>query len=408
MSFSSAFDTPDRHHRTLWLVLGGSVLVFVPMFLLLRGDRAADAATPSTVTRLSLVERGMPFYDAGEPPEAVKRYFRGETAEAITKLELALSDPTQKEQLPLTLYYLGRAYADAGRGVEAEQLHTRLLTDHAASPFAGDALAMRAARAKEAGNAAQLAEINQLIADRHPTSHAAQQACRDMADEAERRGDLAGALRAHSGLVRGAVDPTVRAAAVAKAQELARAVIYSDKAMAGARFHEVKAGETLGKIAKLHGSSVGLLRRINTKKDDRIFIGERLKILGGKFEITVHKSQFQLTLFIGELYLVHFPVGLGEGGKTPKGTFVINSKLENPPWYWGGQKIPYGDPRHKIGSRWMGFAPKPGATGFGIHGTSEPDSIGKNLSAGCVRMANPQVEELFEMVPMGTTVDILD
>jgi lipoprotein-anchoring transpeptidase ErfK/SrfK len=42
--------------------------------------------------------------------------------------------------------------------------------------------------------------------------------------------------------------------------------------------------------------------------------------------------------------------------------------------------------------------------GYGIHGTIHPDMIGQPVSAGCVRMLNNDVEELFDIVPEGTRV----
>jgi len=45
--------------------------------------------------------------------------------------------------------------------------------------------------------------------------------------------------------------------------------------------------------------------------------------------------------------------------------------------------------------------------GYGIHGTDDPPSIGNAVSHGCVRLLNQQVEELFEMVPIGTAVNII-
>ena len=46
--------------------------------------------------------------------------------------------------------------------------------------------------------------------------------------------------------------------------------------------------------------------------------------------------------------------------------------------------------------------------GYGIHGTTDPASIGAQVTAGCVRMSNPEVEELYAIVPEGTEVVIVD
>ncbi|PYU10291.1 MAG: hypothetical protein DMG29_17725, partial [Acidobacteria bacterium] len=55
-----------------------------------------------------------------------------------------------------------------------------------------------------------------------------------------------------------------------------------------------------------------------------------------------------------------------------------------------------------LGTRWLGL----GQRGYGIHGTNEPRSIGRNVSHGCIRMRNRDIEELFEMVRAGDVVEL--
>ncbi len=74
---------------------------------------------------------------------------------------------------------------------------------------------------------------------------------------------------------------------------------------------------------------------------------------------------------------------------TPLGTFKITTKEK-----WG----------EGFGSRWMGLNVTWG--NYGIHGTNKPGSIGFNASAGCIRMRNSDIEDLFERVEQGTTVVI--
>jgi len=88
---------------------------------------------------------------------------------------------------------------------------------------------------------------------------------------------------------------------------------------------------------------------------------------------------------------------------TPKGKYRVVSMLKNPDWSWQGRSIPPG-PKNGLGSRFLGIS-KPS---YGIHGTNNPDSIGKALSHGCVRMHNRDVEALYDMVEVGTPVTIGD
>ncbi|CCO07412.1 L,D-transpeptidase [Desulforamulus hydrothermalis] len=93
---------------------------------------------------------------------------------------------------------------------------------------------------------------------------------------------------------------------------------------------------------------------------------------------------------------------------TPEGTFKIVNKLSFP----AGQDSLYG-------TRWMGLAVPddkdkradhdaraPVGHKYGIHGTNEPASIGRDASGGCIRLNNRDAEELYSMVPLGTQVEI--
>lgn len=175
----------------------------------------------------------------------------------------------------------------------------------------------------------------------------------------------------------------------------------------------VEKGDSLGRICtKLKREKnvqiqPALLTRMNRIEDpDRIFPGDRIVVLEERFRIHVIQNEFLLELCLGDCIVKVYPVGIGAYGKTPEGTFLIEHKLTEPPWWRQGEAIPYGDERNILGSRWMGFKELPGVTGYGIHGTIEPETIGKAVSNGCVRLLNEDVEELFDMVPLGTEVII--
>jgi lipoprotein-anchoring transpeptidase ErfK/SrfK len=86
---------------------------------------------------------------------------------------------------------------------------------------------------------------------------------------------------------------------------------------------------------------------------------------------------------------------------SPTGSYEIVNRLVDPTYYGFGKVIPPGK-GNPIGTRWMGLS----VQGFGIHGTSDPSSIGRNVSHGCIRLRNRDVEELFEMVSVGDTVEL--
>ena len=168
--------------------------------------------------------------------------------------------------------------------------------------------------------------------------------------------------------------------------------------------HQVKSGDTLGRIASAYGTTVEFLKRANGLKNDVIHPGQKLKVPKGKFTIVVDKSQNQLLLTEDNQFVKTYPVATGKDNSTPVGTFKIVTRLPNPVWYKQGAVVPPDSPENILGTRWLGIDKQ----GYGIHGSVDPDAIGHQVTAGCVRMTNGDVEELFDIVPVGTEVTIVD
>jgi lipoprotein-anchoring transpeptidase ErfK/SrfK len=87
---------------------------------------------------------------------------------------------------------------------------------------------------------------------------------------------------------------------------------------------------------------------------------------------------------------------------SPVGTFTIVRRVMNPRYSHDGRIVPPG-PNNPVGTRWMGLS----IPGYGIHGTNVPNSIGKAASHGCIRMARKDLEELYPMVQVGDTVELI-
>lgn len=127
--------------------------------------------------------------------------------------------------------------------------------------------------------------------------------------------------------------------------------------------------------------------------------------------IVIHRGSNRLYLYNGVRLVRTFPVATGQPiYPTPLGHFQIVVKQLNPWWYpptqdaWarGLKPVPPG-PGNPLGTRWMGLS----APGVGIHGTSEPWSIGHSESHGCIRMQVPSAEWLYQRVQVGTPVFII-
>lgn len=192
-------------------------------------------------------------------------------------------------------------------------------------------------------------------------------------------------------------------------------------------------------VLLLYGCSTGnKIQRINNKPEDMAplvgtAINEGIKLVGKNTiyivkarpefkvfsyphprtegdKIIIDKSTNILYLYKnGELYKT-YPVATGrDSNYTPEGNFKIANKVED-----HGEEL-----KPQLGVRWMGLSvPRekdkrayndkraPAGHKYGIHGTDEPESIGKHASGGCIRMDNRQVVELFELVEEGTPVEI--
>jgi lipoprotein-anchoring transpeptidase ErfK/SrfK len=141
----------------------------------------------------------------------------------------------------------------------------------------------------------------------------------------------------------------------------------------------------------------------------RIRPHQKLKIPQGTFSAVAQKHAHRLILLLNGDYIKEYPVALGAPeSPTPEGKFVLDiSKAKDPDWTApDGQVYKFGDPKNILGTRWMAFKDTEDHHGLGIHGTTDPPSVGKDVSNGCLRMLNADVEEIFGMLAPGDTVEI--
>ncbi|MDD5173834.1 MAG: L,D-transpeptidase family protein [Candidatus Omnitrophota bacterium] len=182
-------------------------------------------------------------------------------------------------------------------------------------------------------------------------------------------------------------------------------ILFSPIPTADSVSYEIQKGDTLAKIAKKFSNTQDMILKANNLKNPEIVpLGRKIKVHNEKFSIMVDKSQNTLTLKSGEKIVKTYRVSTGLNNSTPVGNFKIINKIVDPPWYTAGSVIPADSPKNILGSRWMGIS----AQSYGIHGTTEPQSIGRQVTLGCVRMKNAEVEELYNIVPEGTDVIIVD
>jgi lipoprotein-anchoring transpeptidase ErfK/SrfK len=127
--------------------------------------------------------------------------------------------------------------------------------------------------------------------------------------------------------------------------------------------------------------------------------------------LVVDRTNFKLKLYKNLQLKKAYTVAVGQQGlETPAGLYAIQNKGVNVPWNvpkspWagslGGTTVPGGSPDNPLKARWLGIF-----DGAGIHGTDETYSLGHAASHGCVRMAIPDVIELYPQVPVKTPIYI--
>ncbi|MRX71158.1 L,D-transpeptidase family protein [Bacillus lacus] len=123
--------------------------------------------------------------------------------------------------------------------------------------------------------------------------------------------------------------------------------------------------------------------------------------------IIINKSTNQLAYFQKGKVVKTFSVATGKTKHaTPEGKFSIANKIKNRPYY--KENIRGGDKRNPLGDRWLGLKiGRTNGTTYAIHGNNNPNSIGKYVSAGCIRMHNEEVRWLYNQISVGTPVLIL-
>jgi len=189
-------------------------------------------------------------------------------------------------------------------------------------------------------------------------------------------------------------------------------LLNSPLMMPGKEYYVIQSGDYLQKIANKFHTTIALIKKMNGMQSDTIRLGDRLLVFSGKFTVQVSKSKNTLDLMLNGKLFKRYSVGTGKFGKTPAARFTIVDKIPEPTWTRpsDNRRIEYGDPENLLGSRWMAIKSKehPEFSGFGIHGTWQRDSIGKQSSNGCIRMLNEEVEELFDILPRNTPVTITE
>jgi len=226
----------------------------------------------------------------------------------------------------------------------------------------------------------------------------------NQARQFEAKGELLEAKSIYQKLVNDFTESPEVALWQKKSEEINIKLLFSPAITPKSIIYQIKSGDTLNKIAREHKTTPELIMKSNNISDSLIIPGRKIKIWNAPFSILVDKSQNIMLLKSDEEVIKTYVVSTGKDSCTPVGVFKIINKLANPTWFRAGAVVPAGSPENVLGTRWMGFD----LAGYGIHGTIEPKELGKQVTQGCVRLSNSDVEELYNIIPTGTEVTIVE
>ncbi|MGL4854601.1 MAG: L,D-transpeptidase, partial [Lentisphaeria bacterium] len=177
--------------------------------------------------------------------------------------------------------------------------------------------------------------------------------------------------------------------------------------------HKIVSGDSYDKLSRMYKTTIAAIQKSNNRPVDNFVVqlGRTYNIYAGFWSIKVIKHKFKLILFDqGRVFKV-YDISTGKQNRTPVASFKIVTKQKNPDWNPPGQSIKFGEEGNPLGVRWMGMeelSPIQKHFSYGIHGTWQPELIGREASNGCIRMENNDVSELYDIVPYGTEVTIVD
>ncbi len=179
--------------------------------------------------------------------------------------------------------------------------------------------------------------------------------------------------------------------------------VYDSDSLAS--WYRVKRGDVMTRIAKKCKVPYKLICRINhIANPRRLRAGQKIKIVFGPIHGKVIMHKLMLYLYLQDTIIGGYRVGLGKNGKTPAGVWLVSDKVFKPVYCDPdtGKTYAPDDPDNPTGGYWIrlrGISGQAvGRTGFGIHGTNEPESIGRFMSKGCIRLRNEDVAKVFDML----------
>jgi LysM repeat protein len=210
------------------------------------------------------------------------------------------------------------------------------------------------------------------------------------------------------------LSPTLRSGVKLQLAKLAETWLWGPKVLDSDKLTEsytVQRGDLLQNIAQKYKVPYEILMQINgISRPELLRAGQTIKVINGPFNAVVYKDSFVMDLYLQNKYVKTYRVGLGrQEYETPNGRWRVDAggKLIKPTWTDPdtGKTYVGDDPDYPLGSRWIALegleGEAKGRTGFAIHGTKDPETIGTRSSRGCIRLFNGDAVEVYNLLYAG-------
>jgi hypothetical protein len=196
--------------------------------------------------------------------------------------------------------------------------------------------------------------------------------------------------------------------------QLAGTVIYSRQHLL-APAYVTQPGDTIDTVAQKYNLPWQLLANINglmppgalyddtATKNQPLPVGKQLKVLQGPFDAVIHLDKRELTLMVQKRYAARFRIGVGRDQPKLEGEYTVRNKTLNPSYYGpDGVNIGPADPKNPLGPAWIGLTDR-----IGIHGTADPQSIGRDNNRGTISVSDQDLQNLYGILSVGSRVTIM-
>ncbi|HPB31540.1 MAG TPA: L,D-transpeptidase family protein [Candidatus Sumerlaeota bacterium] len=333
----------------------------------------------------------------------------GKTEPALAILKENVVKYPKAQTTPEALYILGKIFHEnPNTAAEAATVFERLLADFPQSPFSKQALFYRALALLDEKPVKEETRAFFLDLKKNPVNaQAAAVAEYALALDSLAKGEKIPARDAMTGLLEGNLPEELRARVEKELGDLNMKILMNPDPDEGDEVYEIKKGDYIYDIARKYKVPQELILKCNGISDPkRMSIGQNVKIPRPSFSLLVDKYTNTMTLLNKGRFFKKYRIRTGSHeNKTPVGTFTIQNKKSDPRWVNPRtlKVYPGGDPENELGSRWMSFKDDD----LGIHGTIKPETVGYYSSFGCVGMLKEDVEELFDIIPVGTPLKIV-